>query len=206
MLPLALLTTFLAAPPTKTDQASLDGLRTVGPRVKRARRTNPELRYAGVVVTAAVARELEADRAEAVDVGGGGERRAAQLLRRHVQRGARDGAGAGGQRACQAQIDQPHRAVGLAHDVVGLEVAVHVARGRELRQRRRQPGQPRHHLVERDRPGGGGQRVAQRHAGDPRHREVRATVGEHAVGQPRGHRRRADRPQRRLQLLSLIHI
>lgn len=38
--------------PTKTDQASLDGLRTVGPRVKRARRTNPELRYAGVVVTA----------------------------------------------------------------------------------------------------------------------------------------------------------
>jgi cellulose biosynthesis protein BcsQ len=38
--------------PTRTDQASLDGLRTVGPRVKRARRTNPELRYAGVVVTA----------------------------------------------------------------------------------------------------------------------------------------------------------
>ena len=38
--------------PTKTDQASLDGLLTVGPRVKKARRTNPHLRYAGVVVTA----------------------------------------------------------------------------------------------------------------------------------------------------------
>lgn len=38
--------------PTKTDQASLDGLLAVGPRVKRARRTNPQLRYAGVVVTA----------------------------------------------------------------------------------------------------------------------------------------------------------
>lgn len=38
--------------PTKTDQASWDGLLGVGPRVKRARRDNPALRYLGVVVTA----------------------------------------------------------------------------------------------------------------------------------------------------------
>jgi len=38
--------------PTKTDQASWDGLLGVGPRVKRARQTNPGLRYLGVVVTA----------------------------------------------------------------------------------------------------------------------------------------------------------
>lgn len=38
--------------PTKTDQASWDGLLAVGPRVKRARRDNPALTYLGVVVTA----------------------------------------------------------------------------------------------------------------------------------------------------------
>lgn len=38
--------------PTKTDQASWDGLLNVGPRVKRARRDNPDLSYLGVVVTA----------------------------------------------------------------------------------------------------------------------------------------------------------
>lgn len=38
--------------PTKTDQASWDGLLGVGPRVKRARRDNPALSYLGVVVTA----------------------------------------------------------------------------------------------------------------------------------------------------------
>ncbi len=38
--------------PTKTDQASWDGLLGVGPRVKRARRNNPALAYLGVVVTA----------------------------------------------------------------------------------------------------------------------------------------------------------
>ncbi len=38
--------------PTKTDQASWDGLLAVGPRVKRARRANPALSYLGVVVTA----------------------------------------------------------------------------------------------------------------------------------------------------------
>lgn len=38
--------------PTKTDQASWDGLLGVGPRVKRARQANPTLRYLGVVVTA----------------------------------------------------------------------------------------------------------------------------------------------------------
>lgn len=38
--------------PTKTDQASWDGLLGVGPRVKRARRINPTLAYLGVVVTA----------------------------------------------------------------------------------------------------------------------------------------------------------
>ena len=38
--------------PTKTDPASWDGLRGVGPRVKRARRANPSVRYLGVVVTA----------------------------------------------------------------------------------------------------------------------------------------------------------
>lgn len=38
--------------PTKTDQASWDGLLAVGPRVKRARRSNPALTYLGVVVTA----------------------------------------------------------------------------------------------------------------------------------------------------------
>lgn len=38
--------------PTKTDQASWDGLLGVGPRVKRARQINPNLSYLGVVVTA----------------------------------------------------------------------------------------------------------------------------------------------------------
>lgn len=38
--------------PTKTDQASWDGLKGVGPRVRRARQANPELAYLGVVVTA----------------------------------------------------------------------------------------------------------------------------------------------------------
>lgn len=38
--------------PTKTDQASWDGLLGVGPRVKRARQNNPALSYLGVVVTA----------------------------------------------------------------------------------------------------------------------------------------------------------
>ncbi len=38
--------------PTKTDQASWDGLLAVGPRVKRARQVNPALGYLGVVVTA----------------------------------------------------------------------------------------------------------------------------------------------------------
>ncbi len=38
--------------PTKTDQASLDGLLGVGPRVKRARQLNPDLAYLGVVITA----------------------------------------------------------------------------------------------------------------------------------------------------------
>ena len=38
--------------PTKTDDGSLDGLRAVGPRVKRAREHNPELSWLGVVVTA----------------------------------------------------------------------------------------------------------------------------------------------------------
>lgn len=38
--------------PTKTDQASWDGLLGVGPRVKKARRDNPTLGYLGVVVTA----------------------------------------------------------------------------------------------------------------------------------------------------------
>lgn len=38
--------------PTKTDQASLEGLLGVGPRVKRARQSNPDLGYLGVVITA----------------------------------------------------------------------------------------------------------------------------------------------------------
>ncbi len=38
--------------PTKTDQASWDGLLGVGPRVKRARQVNPHLGYLGVVITA----------------------------------------------------------------------------------------------------------------------------------------------------------
>ncbi|MGB3828237.1 MAG: ParA family protein [Ornithinimicrobium sp.] len=38
--------------PTKTDEGSLGGLLGVGPRVKRARRSNPQLSYVGVVVTA----------------------------------------------------------------------------------------------------------------------------------------------------------
>lgn len=38
--------------PTKTDEASLDGLRGVGPRVRKARDTNPGLTYLGVVITA----------------------------------------------------------------------------------------------------------------------------------------------------------
>lgn len=38
--------------PTKTDQASWDGLLGVGPRVKRARRSNQALTYLGVVITA----------------------------------------------------------------------------------------------------------------------------------------------------------
>lgn len=38
--------------PTKTDPASWDGLLGVGPRVKRARKTNTALSYLGVVVTA----------------------------------------------------------------------------------------------------------------------------------------------------------
>lgn len=38
--------------PTKTDQASWDGLLGVGPRAKRARAANPDLSYLGVVVTA----------------------------------------------------------------------------------------------------------------------------------------------------------
>lgn len=37
--------------PTKTDQASWDGLLGVGPRVKRARQANPDLTYLGIVVT-----------------------------------------------------------------------------------------------------------------------------------------------------------
>jgi chromosome partitioning protein len=37
--------------PTKTDEASLDGFRGVGPRIRRARATNPELAYLGVVIT-----------------------------------------------------------------------------------------------------------------------------------------------------------
>ncbi len=37
--------------PTKTDQASWDGLLAVGPRVKNARAGNPDLRYLGVVIT-----------------------------------------------------------------------------------------------------------------------------------------------------------
>lgn len=38
--------------PTKTDDASLDGLRAVGPRVRRALEHNPSLQWLGVVVTA----------------------------------------------------------------------------------------------------------------------------------------------------------
>lgn len=38
--------------PTKTDQASWDGLKAVGPRVRRARENNSALAYLGVVVTA----------------------------------------------------------------------------------------------------------------------------------------------------------
>jgi chromosome partitioning protein len=38
--------------PTKTDEASLDGLRGVGPRVRKAREgVNPDLTYLGVVIT-----------------------------------------------------------------------------------------------------------------------------------------------------------
>lgn len=37
--------------PTKTDEASLDGLRGVGPRIRRARDHNPDLSYLGVVIT-----------------------------------------------------------------------------------------------------------------------------------------------------------
>lgn len=37
--------------PTKTDQASWDGLLSVGPRVKKARTSNPQLSYLGVVIT-----------------------------------------------------------------------------------------------------------------------------------------------------------
>lgn len=37
--------------PTKTDEASLDGLQGVGPRVARARRTNPTIAYLGAVIT-----------------------------------------------------------------------------------------------------------------------------------------------------------
>jgi cellulose biosynthesis protein BcsQ len=38
--------------PTKTEQASWDGLLGVGPRVKKARVDNPALRYLGIVITA----------------------------------------------------------------------------------------------------------------------------------------------------------
>lgn len=38
--------------PTKTDDASLDGLLAVGPRVRRAREKNPMLDWLGVVITA----------------------------------------------------------------------------------------------------------------------------------------------------------
>lgn len=37
--------------PTKTDQLSWEGLRGIGPRVKKARKSNPDLTYLGVVVT-----------------------------------------------------------------------------------------------------------------------------------------------------------
>lgn len=38
--------------PTRTDQASLDGLMSVAPRVTQAQRVNPSLRYLGVAITA----------------------------------------------------------------------------------------------------------------------------------------------------------
>lgn len=38
--------------PTRTDDASLDGLRGVGPRVARARQENPALDWLGIVITA----------------------------------------------------------------------------------------------------------------------------------------------------------
>ena len=58
--------------PTRSDQASWDGLLAVGPRVKRARRTNPQLHYLGVVLTAhspSATRVLRNTRARLSEVG-----------------------------------------------------------------------------------------------------------------------------------------
>lgn len=49
---LALAATRWVLIPSKTDEGSWDGLLGVGPRVKRARKSNPELQYLGVVLTA----------------------------------------------------------------------------------------------------------------------------------------------------------
>jgi cellulose biosynthesis protein BcsQ len=77
--------------PTRTDQASWDGLLGVGPRVRRARRLNPDLRYLGVVITAHNPSATRVHRNTAARLGEVGEK--APLLRtviRHSETAAHD--------------------------------------------------------------------------------------------------------------------
>ena len=58
--------------PTKTDAAGWDGLRMVGPRVRKARDHNPALSYLGVVLFAhqpSATRVLDATRAQLAEIG-----------------------------------------------------------------------------------------------------------------------------------------
>ena len=135
-------------------------------------------------MTSSIAAGSEAN-AEAVDVGAGVDRAAADLLGRHRHRRAdqlaRGGelGGVGRGQLGDAEVDQDRAraagAVGREEDVGGLDVAVDDGLGVGRRQRARHRRDDRQR-VGHGQPAAGRQRPAEVGAGEELHRQVRAAV------------------------------
>ena len=110
------------------------------------------------------------------DVGPRVERLAARLLRRHVGRRARHRAPAlGGQRLGDAEVHHHDAAGAGEHHVLGLDVAVHQARGVDRLEAGQELRGDLARLVERER-AAGEEDLLQRHAVDVLHRHQLAAV------------------------------
>lgn len=122
---LALAATRYVLVPTKSDAAGWDGLRMIGPRVRKARETNPEITYLGVLIfghSTNATRILQNTRTRLAQVSD-----TIPLLDTYI-------------RHSESAAHDCRRRGQLAHELAADATDQHLARLRALRSRRASPG------------------------------------------------------------------